>query len=204
MPADRGSFLKDNAFMVAAIALPVVVSGLFILASAIPRWTVAPPTYDLIFKAQRPYTQPPAAVIADFNVRDGRVEVTIRPSPPNSYMQPWALLRYDHDTMTVEEIPFDVPPAMAEGAAPETRAVEPLAMTRVSSQSIAPDGYELRTRTSGSPGLVGDLFGMGRYRQTASLENNGRIIAVDLPAPFGDPYQSPVFAVGWVLEEGTR
>ena len=204
MPYDRGKFLKDNAFMVAAIALPVVVSGLFILASAVPRWTVAPPTFDLIFKAQRPYTQPPAAVIADFNVREGRVEVTVRPSPPNSYMQPWALLRYDHQTMSVEEVPLDLPPAMAEGAAPETKIVESLAMLRLSAQSIAPDGYELRTRTSGSPGIVGDLFGMGRYRQTASLENNGRIIALNLPAPFADPYQSPVLAVGWVLSEGVR
>ncbi|NOT26754.1 MAG: hypothetical protein HOP16_11695 [Acidobacteria bacterium] len=204
MPHDGGRFLKDNAFMVAAIALPVVVSGLFILASAIPRWTVAPPTHDLIFKAQRPYTQPPAAVIADFNVRDGRVEVTVRPSPPNSYMQPWSLLRYDHDTMTVEEIPLDLPPAMAEGATSETRVIESLATTRLSAQSVAPDGYELRTRTNGSPGIVGGLFGMGGYRQTASLENNGRIIALNLPAPFGDPYQSPVLAVGWVLDEGTR
>jgi hypothetical protein len=202
MPYDRGRFLKDNAFMVAAIALPVVVSGLFILASAVPRWTVAPPTFDLIFKAQRPYTQPPAAVIADFNVRDGRVEVTVRPSPPNSYMQPWALLRYDHQTMGVEEVPLDLPPAMTEGAAPETKVVESLAMVELSPQSVAPDGYELRTRTSGSPGIVGDLFGMGRYRQAASLEKNGRIIPLNLPSPFGDPYQSPVLAVGWVLNEG--
>jgi hypothetical protein len=204
MPHGGGRFLKDNAFMVAAIALPVVVSGLFILASAIPRWTVAPPTFDLIFKAQRPYTQPPAAVVADFSVREGRVEVTVRPSPPNSYMQPWALLRYDHQTMSVEEIPLDLPPAMAEGAAPETKAVESLAALRLSPQSVAPDGYELRTRTGGSPGIVGGLFGMGRYRQTVSLEKNGRIIPLNLPSSFGDPYQSPVLAVGWVLNEGTR
>lgn len=202
MPQKRGSFVKDNAFMVAAIALPVAVAGLFILASGVPRWTVPPPAYDLIFKAQRPYTHPPPAVLADFNARNGRVEVTVRPSPPNSYMQSWALLRYRHDTMTVEEIALDLPGTMAADAEPETMPVEPLAMTRVSAQSTAPDGYQLRTRTSGSPGLVGDLFGMGRYRQTAALENNGRIVAVDMPASFGDPYQSPAFAVGWVLDEG--
>ena len=38
MPEEsRGGFLRDNAFMVAAIALPVLVAGLFILASAVPR-----------------------------------------------------------------------------------------------------------------------------------------------------------------------
>ena len=36
MTPSRGTFLRDNAFMVAAVALPLVVAGLFILDSAIP------------------------------------------------------------------------------------------------------------------------------------------------------------------------
>ena len=47
MARSGGRFIRDNAFMVAAIALPVLVAGLFILASAVPRWTVPPPSYDL-------------------------------------------------------------------------------------------------------------------------------------------------------------
>ena len=190
--------------MVAAIALPVVVAGLFVLASAIPRWTVPPPAYDLLLKTTRPYNQSPATVLVDFNVLDGRVEATLRPPAPNVYAQPWALLRYDHETMSVEEIAIDLPATMAQGEPPRTIVVDRLAAIRVSPQTNAPDGYELQTRTNGSPGIVGDLFGMGRYRQTAALVNRGRVVEVNLPSPYGDPYQSPVYSVGWILDDGAR
>ena len=190
--------------MVAAIALPVLVAGLFILASAVPRWTVPPPSYDLLLKTSRPYNQPPATVLVDFNVRDGRVEATLSPPVPNAYAQPWALLVYDHKTGSVEEIAIDLPAAMAQGEPPRTIEVDSLAARRVSAQTMAPDGYELRTRSSGSPGIVGDLFGMGRYRRTAALVNQGRVVGINLPSPYGDPYQSSVQSVGWILDEGTR
>jgi hypothetical protein len=45
---------------------------------------------------------------------------------------------------------------------------------------------------------------MGRYRQTAALVNRGRVVPLELPSPYQNPYQSPVYAVGWVLEEGAR
>ena len=195
----RGGFLRNNLFMVAAIALPVLVAGLFILASAVPRWTVPPPSYDLLLKTTRPYSQQPATVLVDFNVREGRVEATLSPIVQNTYGQPWALLLYDHETMNVEEIRIDIPAAMAQGEPPRTIVVDSLAARRVSPQSTAPDGYEFQTRTNGSPGIVGDLFGMGRYRQTAALVNRGRVVAIDLPSPY-DVYQSPVSSVGWILD----
>jgi hypothetical protein len=190
--------------MVAAVALPVVVAGLFILASAVPRWTVPPPAYDLLLKTSRPYSQTPATLLVDFAVREGRVEATLTPPAPNAYAQPWALLRFHHETMSVEEISIDLPAAMAPGEPPRTIVVRELAAMRLSPQTTAPDGYELQTRTNGSPGIVGDLFGMGRYRQTAALVNRGRVVSVDLPSPYGDPYQSPVYSVGWILDEGAR
>src|SRR6478735_3199762 len=49
-------FLRDNAFLVAAGLLPVLVVGFFLLATAIPRWTVPPPAYDLIVKGYKPYS----------------------------------------------------------------------------------------------------------------------------------------------------
>lgn len=204
MPQAGSSFLKNNAFLVAAVALPVVVAGFFMLASAVPRWTVPPPAYDLILKVQRPYTQRTSTMAVDFVVRNQRVEITLQHSPPDSYIQPWALLRYKHATMAVEEIVLELPAAMAESDPPTTAIVEPLARIRVSSQSVAPDGYEVRTRTRGNRGLVSDLFGMGQYRQSASLENKGRIVELTLPAQLAEPYQLPVVAIGWVLDEEAR
>jgi hypothetical protein len=196
-------FLRDNAFIVAAIALPVAVAGLFLVATVIPRLTVPPPAYDLVMRATRPYDATRTGVIVEFAVRGGRVEATLRPPPPpNVYAEPSALLLFDHETMSVREIPLELPTRMDEGEPPRTIVVEALSDRRVSPQAAAPDGYALQNRTGGSPGLVGDIFGMGSYRQTAALVNGGRVVPLTLPAPYRDPYQSPVYHVGWVLDEG--
>jgi hypothetical protein len=200
MPAARQGFLRDNAFIVAAIALPVVVAAFFLLATAIPQWTVPGPQYDLVFRAARPYTSPPLPVLMDVAVRDGAVVAVVRSAPPNTYPQPWAVFLYEHETGTVEELRLDIPTAMTADEAPRTIPVGGLDGRRISPQTRAPDGYELQTRTSGNTGLVGDLFGMGRYRQSAVLINRGRVIPIELPSPFQDPYQSQVVAVGWIVD----
>lgn len=197
-------FLRDNAFVVAAVALPVVVGAFFVVASAIPRFTVPGPAYDLVLRARRPYDSVPSKVAVDFNVRDGRVEATVRSIPKEqAYLQPWGLLYVDHNTMVVTEIPLDLPASLEPGEESRTVVIDGLSTVRVSAQSSAPDGYKLETSTSGSPGIVGDLFGIGRYRQSAALVNRGRIIRVELPAPYEQPYDSMAYAVGWVLE-GSR
>ncbi|MGH9253835.1 MAG: hypothetical protein ACRD3C_04615 [Vicinamibacterales bacterium] len=198
-------FLRDNAFIVAAVALPVAVAAFFVIATVIPRWTVPAPAYDLVLRANRPYDATRTAVMVEFTVRDGRVEATVRaPTPPNVFVEPRALLLFDHETMSVREIPVELPTRMAEGEPPRTIVVEALSDRRVSPQVAAPDGYALQVRRGGNPGLVGDLFGMGSYQQTAVLVKGGRVVEIDLPAPYRDPYQSPVYHIGWVLEEGGR
>jgi hypothetical protein len=203
MARSLSRFLRDNAFVVAAVVLPVAVAAFFVVATVIPRWTVPPPSYDLVMRTTRPYDASRPGVVVDFAVRGGRVEATLRPpTPPNVYAEPSALLLFDHNTMSVREIPLELPARMEEGEPPRTIVVEALSRRRISPQAEAPDGYALQNRTGNSPGLVGELFGMGRYRQTAALVNDGRVVQLTLPAPFRDPYQSPVYHVGWVLEEG--
>src|SRR5262245_60235885 len=120
-------FLRDNAFIVAAVALPVAVAGLFLIATIIPRWTIPAPAYDLVMRATRPYDASRTGVVVDFAVREGRVEATFRPPiPPNVYAEPSALLLFDHETMSVREIPLELPTRMDEGEPPRTIVVEAL------------------------------------------------------------------------------
>jgi hypothetical protein len=85
-------FLRDNAFIVAAVTLPVLVGAFFVIASAIPRWTVPGPAYDLVMRVGRPYDSVPAKVVVDFRVRDGRVEAIVRSVPKEQgYTQPGAI-----------------------------------------------------------------------------------------------------------------
>jgi hypothetical protein len=201
MARSLSRFLRDNAFIVAAVALPVAVAAFFLVATVVPRWTVPAPAYDLVVRATRPYDATRTGVIVEFAVRGGRVEATVRPpTPPNVYAEPSALLLFDHETMSVREIPLELPTRMDEGEPPRTIVVEALSDRRVSPQAAAPDGYALQNRAGGSRGLVGDIFGMGSYRQNAVLVNGGRVVPLNLPAPYRDPYQSPVYHVGWVLE----
>ena len=203
MASSLPRFVRDNAFIVAAIALPVVVGAFFFVATTIPRWTVPPPEYDLVLRVTRPYDGTRTGVVVDFAVRDGRVEATVRPpTPTNPYSEPVALLLFDHETMTVREIPLEIPTHMAEGDPPRTIVVEALSSRRVSPQTSAPDGYALQNRSGGRPGIVGDIFGMGGYRPIAVVTNRGRMVELDLPAAYRTPYQSPVYHVGWVLDEG--
>ena len=46
MEQGSGRFLRENAFLAAAVCLPLLVVVFFVLASIIPRWLVAPPAYD--------------------------------------------------------------------------------------------------------------------------------------------------------------
>jgi hypothetical protein len=192
-------FLRGNGFLVAAVALPIVVVGFFLISTAIPRWTVPPPAYDVLLRADT-YDRTPARVIVDFVVRDGQVFATARAAGEHAYPARTVLWLFDHTTLRVREIPLEVP-EIAPGDPPRTFAVAALERVRVQTQPTAPDGYELRSQSHGSPGLIGDLFGMRRYRGTVSLANNGRVIPIALPPPH--EHETPSL-VGWVVEGGGR
>src|SRR5262245_42571774 len=198
----RRGFVRENAFLVAAVALPAVVVVLFLLASAIPRWTVPGPTYDLLVQAGGLYDQALPRVAVNFSVSDGRVEATVRPLNANAFPQLASLFLIDHSTFNVQEITFELPKNLKEGDPPATVVVEMPGGRRVTPGSRMPDGYELDTRSQRGGGLVGDLFGMNRYQQDTVLVNRGRIISITLPSPYR--YQSPVTAVGWLERSPER
>ena len=199
MTSERPHVIRDNAFLIAAIALPLIVAAFFVLATAIPRWTVAPPAYDFVFRAPRYYETSPAKVAVEFVVRDGRVDAVTRRAADGSYPQRWTLFLFDHSTMRVREVPVDLPDALDEGES-RTIPVAALAGRRVVAETIAPDGYEASTRSNGGRGIVGELFGMGGYRQTMALVNKGRAVPLTLPAPFHDAY-APISPVGWIVDQ---
>jgi hypothetical protein len=195
-----GRLVRDNAFLIAAAALPVLVVALFLLSTAIPRWTVPPPAYDVLLRTST-YDQSNPRFWAEFTVRDGKLHATLRPTSSNAYPQRSALWLFDHRTMTVHQVPIDLPGQLADSDLPKTIVVDALENRRILDQSKSPDGYEVRHPGYRNSGLVGDLFGMGRHERAISLVSRGRVIPIDLPVPY--EYQSPVF-VGWLADEGTR
>ena len=203
----RRGFFRDNLVLIAAFALPAAVALLFVVAMAIPRWTVPPPQHDLVLRAQRPYDTPSSDVTVEFTVRDGRVEAIARPvpkqddKPPHSVMPAprWGLLLFDHRSMEIREIPVEVPASLPEGGS-RTVAVAALAGRRVLPVRPAPDGYEVDPSYRGrGVGIVGDIFGMGRsrYARGLLLSRGGRTIELTLPAPYRNSYWE-VQPLGWI------
>lgn len=197
--ADPGG-ARSNTFVLAAVALPIVVAGFFLLASAVPRWTVPPPAHDLLVKVERPWTSPPTVGV-DFAVRDGRVVATVRPLGPQGYAQRWTLYRVDPDAGSMRAVQVNAPETMEAGATPLEVTVDSLVGLRVSADAVAPDGYRLQERSLGGGGLVGGLFGMDRRRPRVAVAKNGRTVSLALPEQDVNPY-GPVHLVGWIVGSG--
>jgi len=195
-----GRVLRDNVFLVAAVALPLLVVGLFLLASAIPRWTVEPPQYDFVFRADGGYQPDQSQILVTFRVRDKRVVAELQPAPPNSYPQrPWLYL-FDHVTSEVRELPLDLPVRLAEGETLRVVPIEALANREVLDGPKAPDGYTFDLRSARGPGVVGDLFGMRRYDANAAIIKGGRVVPLIVPPPERYSIQS----IGWLAPEVGR
>ena len=197
-PVGRGR--RDNIFLVAAVALPVVVVGLFLVASAIPRWTIPLPEYDLVLRSDGVYSAAVSGVATVIRVRDGQVVAEYQPAAPNSYPQKPALYVLDHRTRRATEVPLEVPAALDEGEKLRVTAVAALADRRVLDTTSAPDGYTFEHRYRRGPGIMGELFGMGRYNNTAAIVRNGRVIRSEMPTP----YSYSVQPVGWLVPQEER
>ena len=206
--ADTRRLLRDNAVLVAAFVLPAVVAVLFILATAIPKWTVPLPQHDLVLRVDR-YDSPPPSVYVEFVVRGGRLEADVRPvvKPDNpnlgvTYPQRWTLLLFDHTAMRVRELPVDAPTSVPPGES-RTIVVDALAGRRVIAGEAAPDGYKVTSLNTGGGGggIVNDLFGMNRrYRRGVAIGRNGRSIELELPPPYRDSYGT-IVTIGWIADE---
>jgi hypothetical protein len=202
MTGTRGQFLRDNAFLVASVLLPLVVVGFFLAAAAVPRWRVPPPGYDIVLRSAGTYDQTRPRVAVDFAVRHGRIEATVRALPAAAYPQVSSLFVFDHTTGGVRRIAVDLPQDIGENDPSRTFVVEALADRRAMAETTAPDGYELQTRTHNSPGIVGDLFGMRSYELRSVLVNKGRVVPLELPPPY--EYQSAVNVIGWLEPREVR
>jgi hypothetical protein len=198
--AGGSRLLRENAFLVAAVSLPLLVVALFLVATAIPRWFVAPPAYDLVLKTPGSYNGLPRAQLAvEIAVREGRAEATIQrvagnPPPPIP-----RLFLFDHETLTARELSVDVP-SPAEGDEQVAVPIRELAGRRLLAGPRSPDGYEFETGQRRGAGIVGELFGMNRYPRL-SLAKDGRTVPITLPS---NEHWYGVTAVGWIVEDGAR
>jgi hypothetical protein len=194
------SFLRTNAFLVAAAVLPLAVVAVFLVASAVPRWTVPPPAYDAVLRGVGPFDEAAPRVTVEFTVRDGRVEATVRPQPGSGWAQSVGLFLYHHESNEIRRIPLDLPQP-TESEPSRTVIIDAFEGRRVVAGDNAPDGYQVQSRDRDGPGLVGELFGIGPTRRRIALVNRGRVVPLTAPEPYAFGYQPQAVTVGWIVDD---
>ena len=169
------SFMQRHAFTLAAIFLPVLIAGLFLLASALPHYFVEDPEYELLFTVETPHAAAQNYKL-QFNVRDNRIEVIANPLDQPKTFSEQRLYKFTPSTQQLEQVELNVPAGF------ETRVVVALPQhiqnLEVLSGTTAPDGYVFRPDHHHNTGLFGGLFGGGSKISLGSISRSGRVIAI--------------------------
>lgn len=192
---------RGTAFLIAAAALPLVVVAFFLVATAVPRWTVAPPAHDLVFVVDGPGRMQSQAYLFAFDVRAGQVVATITWPTQQTYAPETMLYVRDAGTGAVRNLAV----VDADGATPTPAAagesvsfvVADLAARRAVAGPIAPDGYTFDAGGRRGGGLIGEIFGFRGSGRRAVIVKDSRVVPIDPPA--GSP--GAVRAVGWLVND---
>lgn len=202
---DIQPFLIRHLALVVGVCLPLLLVVVFWLAMAIPRWTVAPPGYDLVL-VSRSYV-PEARQLPgnlSFVVKDGiltalfvSIPAQLREgalAPPRAIPVP-ELYYFDSVAGSLREIDFAIPDNLADG---DTFVVTELADRMLLDDITAPDGYIYYNNYRGSRGF---LFFIGGYRYNAKIEKDGNAIKVPTVR---NNYPGSYEFLGWTARESSR
>ena len=159
---------------------------------------MAPPEYDLLLRADSGYNPAGYQTLVTFVVRDGHLVADVRPVEANTYPSQPSLFIFDHRTLAATEVRLELPSRLDDGETSRIIPIARLADRRVLDEVNAPDGYAFDTRYQNGPGLVGEVFGMNRYRSRVAIVKNGRVVRMSIP----DPVRYSIQPIGWLAAEG--
>jgi len=196
-------FWKRHGFLVAGIALPLLVVVAFALARTLPRLWVAAPGFDAVYAIRTGYDSQQRKIDRAVSVVDGRLRVVWTKVETPTYLQPIRVYRFRASTGEAQEIHVPEPPSGDALETPADLAVTGLEGFRVDASSRSPDGYEFENRSADGGGPLGEILGQ-RYRgPRGAVSKGGRVIL--LPMVDAEPYgYAPVQFLGWLVPDGNR
>jgi len=195
---ERTGFLKRHGFVVAAVALPILVVVAFALARLVPRLLVEDPRYDIVYSAVTDYSGTPSHFHCVIEAIDGRVRVRWTRSEQEVYGSTQRVYRLSPASGEVREIP--VPEAGDLQAPGDTQdfTLGGLENVRLDTSPRAPDGYEYEFSYPGAHGLFGDFFYQGASGPRSTIKKKGRVIV--LPRANQSAYgNESVTFLGWAI-----
>lgn len=196
--SDSDGFLKRNGFLVAGIALPVLVVVIFVLARALPRAWVDDPIHDVLYAVRSSYGAQPHGIDCSLSVVDGRVRARWTKMENPIYQEPPRIYRLHPATGAVEDIPLPEPEGVELPGGSVDLEVPGFEGMRIDRSPRSPDGYEFHEWEGGGSGLLSELL-IDRHRRARSvLRKSGRVIV--LPRADDAVYgYSPVQFLGWLV-----
>ncbi len=195
---ERTGFLKRHGFVVAAVALPIVVVVAFALARLVPRLLVEDPRYDVVYTAAQNYTGTPSRRHCTITSVDGGVRVRWTLSEQDVYGGALRVYRMNPASGELREIP--VPEAEGLSAPGDTQdlTLGGLEDVRIDGSPRAPDGYEYELSYPGGGGLFGGLFYRGSRGPRSTVTKKGRVIVLPRANHGQYGYESVTF-LGWAI-----
>ncbi len=200
-------FIKENPALAAGIGLPFLLVILFALASIIPKWLVAPPSYDLIFTIQD-FSCKNGDGKANFDNIDGRIKAKyIYPKKENNYINcsdNQRIYRFFANIQNSREITFELPAKKEEMTDWNDFEITELKELRIDNNPVAPDGYTFSAGSNYySSGFF--LFGGGySYRDTAAIYKDGRLVSIIPLEKDRYYYGNQIKFLGWVASDGEK
>ncbi len=201
MSRPLGSFLKENAVLIAGVALPLMLVILFTVARTLPAKNVPDPQYKAVYAVQSYYY---AGYNYSYKINDeGKLEVTLnapaRNVPPYtdsdipSDAQKAKIYLFDGAKNKTEEIEVDLPKLEKDGKSIKIPVAKFDTLTLASGE--APDGYKFRDESYTNSSLLTELFTYRSRRIPRAIVKDGREIAIET-----QNYGNFVF-IGWVTKE---
>ena len=199
-PEGMRDFFKEHGILVAGVALPLIVTGLFVAATQIDRETIEPPIHGVLFSTgydhhQRTVRQGDSRNCnLRFQVKDGALRFQFTPAKGEDgrcevHLLP-ELFLYDPEAQSSRRVEL---PSIENEDEELDLPVPALQSEKLSKAKESPDGYVFERGRGGSGNFLTDLFGAGSSRNRYVLSKDGQRIRV----PETEDYSTAFIA--WVL-----
>lgn len=183
------SFIKENRVLVAGLVLPFLLIGLLALAKTIPASLIPLPEHKVMFYSQGWSAKGQIAIKIDTEGKLNPVfNETANYKPVGNDQNPTTVLYlYDPKTNTLEDTSVTLD---KDG---KVTALEKFKDIKLSSQTVAADGYVFEPYHYRNSSLITDIFSYRSYNSGPALTNKGRIVSIPRPRT----YYGTLEFLGW-------
>lgn len=195
---EQDGFLKRHGFLIAGVALPLLVVVVFVLARTLPRWWVEDPRYDVVYGTRSDFILRTGPIEGEVTVVDGRLRVAWTYIEYPVVLGRLRLHRLNPATGVVGEIRVPDPEYLSGADGTVALFVPGLEGFRVETNRRSPDGYEFEGAQGGSGGLLGEILVDHNRRARNVIRKGGRVIV--LPDSNDGSYGfTPMEFLGWLV-----